>query len=195
MAEYEAGTVDAEATGKRLSDRLSRIVAAAANDIKGREYQRRMKRRATAHLGQIETPDGRQIDCNILELTDMGMRIGLRSDYAPPPRFFVRIPALRARYAVSLKWTSHGVLGAEIIAPLPAGAAAAAFGETCRRFLKDEGGATAIEYALMTGIAALALIYGARVVSGGASEALSAAAHAMAAPGPETTEVRARDRD
>lgn len=198
MSEIESGADDA--AEKRLSDRLNRILTLAASDVKGRDYQRRAKRRATAHLGIIEAPDGRQIDCNILELTDAGIRIGLRSDYAPPSRFAVRIPALRVRYAARLKWTSHHVLGAEIIAPLPFDAPAErtrwmakALGETGRRFMKGEGAGTAIEYALLAGVAAIAVVYGVKIVGGPASDAITAASRAMAAPGTETTDVRSRD--
>lgn len=204
MAEIGTGMAEGDAAGTRLSGRLSRIIAAAATDIKGLTYQRRSKRRATAHLGQIETPDGRKVDCNILELTDLGMRIGLRSDYAPPPRFFVRIPALRIRYAVCRRWAANHVIGAEILTPLsyatatePAGIGKKDLAGACMRFLKDESGAAAIEYALLAAMMASIIFFGVAVTGRGAHDALAAAARAMEAPqaGPQGPGIRVRNKD
>jgi Flp pilus assembly pilin Flp len=203
MTKLDAGLADAEAAEK-LAKRVGRIIAAARHDIKGVTYQRQARRRATAHLGLIETADGRGVDCNILELTDVGMRIGLRATFAPPSHFIVRIPALKIRYAVSLKWTGDHVLGAEILAPLPNADAAKAtrrkksvFGETCRQFLIDESGSAAIEYALLAVMMASIAFFGAAITGESANRAIAAVARALDGPpaGPHGPGVETRDED
>ncbi|MEZ5922539.1 MAG: hypothetical protein R3C60_14490 [Parvularculaceae bacterium] len=175
-----AAAAETEAMRARAGDRIGRIIDSAKRELAGAAFARAAKRAATLQLGVIRTDDGGAVDCDILDLTASGMRIGLREEIALPDRFVVLLPARRQKFIVARRWERAQFIGVEIIGR---SSLASAQKGAARRELNsvaaDERGGTSLEYALIIALIAALLVLNISLTGGKSSAAIQSAASAL----------------